>query len=402
MRIFLLLVLFACIVGCNNSAKPSSTAAEKPKVEANLAFTNLSKKAYAKLDIQTQALKIGEVNERLALTGWIMAKPGHEVTLTAPSAGFVRFRKTAPIPGATISAKQDILDLEPVLTPVEKIQVASLERSVQSDLTKAETTLKVADTEYQRVKGLHTQKLKSDQELEQARKAFDHAVEEKKAAEDKLRYFKTELVPMASPQAGTILQLQVGNGQYVQSSAPLLTIIDLDPVWVRVPVQEFDLPLIDPQASVEVTFKNPNQGRTEGPASFQAKPAGRVAQVDPVKRTAELWYEIVKPGSDARFVKDQMVTVKLALGKKSKAPVVPVGAVIYDAHGRAWVYVETAEKDSKHQFERKPVDVVAGVDGGILVHGPLRDGDRVVSKGAAILFSRDFHNPPVVIAGEDD
>ena len=249
---------------------------------------------------------------------------------------------------------------------------------------------------------MHTQKLKSDQELEQARKACDHATEEKKAAEDKLRFFKSEMVPIMSPQAGTILQLHAGNGQYVQASAPLVTVIDLDPVWVRVPVPEYDLPLIDPKVGVEVTFKNANQGRGDAPATFKAKPAGRVAQVDPVKRTADLWYELQKSPNDSRFVKDQMVTVKLAVGKKEKAPVVAAGAVIYDAGGRAWVYVELAEKDGKHRVRASPrCEVVAAAgDGSFAQHGPIREGDRIVTKGAAILFSRDFHNPPV--ADEED
>src|SRR5262249_26395990 len=100
-----LTLLLACVGCTTNTAKPSASG-EKPKVEANLAFTNLSKKAYEKLDIQTQKLAIRDVNERLAITGWIMAKPGHEVMLTAPSAGYVRYRKDAPIPGETVTAKQ--------------------------------------------------------------------------------------------------------------------------------------------------------------------------------------------------------------------------------------------------------------------------------------------------------
>jgi multidrug efflux pump subunit AcrA (membrane-fusion protein) len=61
--------------------------------------------------------------------------------------------------------------------------------------------------------------------------------------------------------------------------------------------------------------------------------------------------------------------------------------------------VERAEKDGKHQFERRPVEVVTAVDDRLMIHSNLKDGDRLVTKGAAILFSRDFFKTPVA---EDD
>src|ERR1700682_5142869 len=70
--------------GCTRSAdKPASAPAapEKPKAESTLAFTTLSKKAYARVEngIKTQPASVQEVQQRLALTGWVMAKPGKEV-----------------------------------------------------------------------------------------------------------------------------------------------------------------------------------------------------------------------------------------------------------------------------------------------------------------------------------
>src|SRR5262245_1367931 len=93
-----------CAAGCSGSAaKPTGGTAEKVKVEGDLAFTTISKKAFVSLDIKVEPIKVTEVNERLTLTGWIMAKPGHEVTLTAPAAGYVRF-----VNGGAPVADQDV------------------------------------------------------------------------------------------------------------------------------------------------------------------------------------------------------------------------------------------------------------------------------------------------------
>ena len=77
--------------------------------------------------------------------------------------------------------------------------------------------------------------------------------------------------------------------------------------------------------------------------------------------------------------------------------------MIYDAHGHAWIYLEvTKENDARHRFERRPVEVVAAVDSGLALRTRLDSGERVVTSGAAVLFSRDFHKTPVRFEGEDD
>lgn len=391
-----LLVLAGCTQGTGKLGTP--TTSEKPRSESDLAFTNITKKAYVSLQIKTQPIAIKDVHERLALTGWIMSKPGHEVTLTAPAAGYVRFLngRSVPVAGATVEPGQELMQIQPVLSPVEQIQVAALKRGIESELVKAQTTLKTAESDFMRIQDLHAQNLRSKQDLELAQKARDHALEELAGAKDKLKYFDLPPVSIKAPQRGTILLSPIGAGQYVAASAPLVTIIDLTPIWVRVPVPEFDLPKVDPKLNVAISWKNPSHERIEKSAFLSAKPTGRVAQVDPIKHTAELWYELEPAKNADRFVKDQMVTVHLALGKTEKAAVVPYSAIIFDAHGHAWIYLErTNDKDTAHQFERRPIEMVSSTDDGIIIRANLTGRERVVTSGAAVLFSRDFHKTPV-------
>ena len=402
-KCWLLLAVVLSLTGCTeNPAKPAGSSPEKKKDEGALAFTDLSKKAYEKLEIKYTNMVLQEVGERRALTGWIMAKPGHEITLTAPTAGYVQFLKGHPlIAGEKVTAKDELLQIEPVLNPVEKIQVAALKRSIETEFVKAQTTLKNADIEFKRA--VELKDIKSKQELEQAKKALDFADEELKAAKDKLTYFQTQNITLKAPQDGVILQLLVGPGQYVPASAPLVVIIDLQTVWIRVPVPEYDFDMIDSASKVDVTFKNANHGRLDQPLSFKAKLVARVPQVDPVKHTGDVWYELEETKGSSRFLKDQMVTVNVPIGKKEKAAVVPTSAVIYDAHGHAWIYLEiTKDGDARHRFERRPVEVVAAVDDGLMLRTRMSDGERVVTNGAAVLFSRDFHKTPVLIDGEDN
>ncbi len=393
----------ACISGCTSSpAKPPGPTAENAKVEADLAFTTLTKNAYLALQIQTAPAKVELVQERLTLTGWIMAKPGHEVVLTAPAAGYVKVGtgQNFPIAGDNVKPRQVLFTIEPVLSPAERIQVDALKRSIEGDKKKAQTTLHAAKKDHERIENLHAQKLKSDQELELAIKAHQHAKEELDAADDKLKLFQLASIPVRAPQAATVLAAPVSAGQFVQASSPLVTLIDLSPAWIRVPVPEFDLPLIDIKASVEITFKNANHQQTEKPALFRAKATGRVAQVDPVRHTAELWYELDATKEAGRFVKDQMVTARIPIGRKDKAAVVPYSALIFDTHGHTWIYLErTTDKDAKHRFERHPVELVTSDEERVVIRANLKGGENVVTNGAGKLFSRDFHKTPIP---EDD
>jgi RND family efflux transporter MFP subunit len=402
MRRLLVLVLFGA-VGCGSTPPPAPSTSEKPKAEADLAFATITKKAYAALQIRTEPATPREVHEQQTYTGWVMAKPGQEVVLTAPVAGQVHFGGRVPIAGEKVEAKHELLQMEPVLSPVEQIQVSSLKRGIEGELNKAKTTLKTAEADFQRVGDLAKQNLRSQQEVELAKKGYDHAVEELAAAQDKLKFFRFDKLMFTVPMRGTILQVHAGPGQYVAAGAPLVSIIDLHPVWLRVPIPEFDLPSIDLAGKATVSFKHGDTNGDKQAKFWTARPAGRVSQVDPLKHTAELWYELENVGDAERFWKDQMLTVRIPIGKKQLASVVPDSAVVFDAHGGAWIYLDqTKDKSVKHQFERRRVELATPMDAGFVVRPTLAEGERVVVNGAAALFSREFHKTPVTVPGEDD
>lgn len=400
---FLLAPLVLVGAASCRSEKPAANPTgqvEKPRVEADLAYITVSKKAFQAIGLQTQPLTLRPVQERLTLTGWIMAKPGHEVIMTAPAPGYVRLNKgvtRAPIAGDRVVMGQELLAIEPVLTPVDQIQLAALKRSVESELAKAKTSLANATKEFERIRELHAKNLRSQQDLDQGQKTLEHAREDLAGAQDKLKLFAMSNIPLRMPRAGVVLALHASPGQYVAAAAPVVTVIDMQPAWLRVPVPEFDLPHIDAQQKIAVTWKN---GSGSGPtAGFVAHPVGRVAQVDPLRHTADFWYEL-EPMKDATFFKDQMLTVYMPLSKSQPSQVAPYGAVVFDTHGSAWIYLDRTKADDKqHRFVRQRVQLGAPIEDGLILRAEISDGERIVTAGAAVLFSREFHKTP---AGEDD
>src|SRR5581483_2687157 len=88
------LLAVACLLlatGCNRPAAPSGApSSEKPRAEADLSRTSITAAARDSLGIQTKPVRVETVQEHRTLSGWVMPRPGSEVTITAPVGGYVR------------------------------------------------------------------------------------------------------------------------------------------------------------------------------------------------------------------------------------------------------------------------------------------------------------------------
>src|SRR5262245_61074058 len=401
-RSAILLLTVTLAVGCDHgraNPTPPPAAAEKPKPEADLAQTTLSRDAAEKLGVRSAPARVEEVQEHARWTGFVQARQGSEVILTAPVAGYVRPPANpadAPISGIAVKAGQELFRLEPVLSPVEQIQLAALKRGVEGELTKAKASVAAAQSELERIEGLHTQGLRGQQDVEQARARLQHAREDLAAAEDKLKLFadaagtdpKLRPVSITSPAAGTVLVVPVSPGQYVPAAAPLLTIADLSTLWVRVPVPESDLARIDRKQPAQLIWKSGDGG------TIVARPVALVPQVDVVRHTADLIYEFTPP-PDVPFAKDQMLPVHVPLGDRRRDSLVPYSAVVFDAYAGAWIYLERSKAGAEPlTFERRRVELGPAFGDRVAVRPSLPEGERVVVSGVAGLFSREFHRPP--------
>jgi biotin carboxyl carrier protein len=395
-------LLLSIAAGCQRVPSPAAPAAEKPRAEAELSRTTISRAAQQSLGIKTTPVRVEKVQEQRILTGWVTIPPGSEVTVTAPVGGYLRAPAPPallPAPGLPVRPGQELFRLEPVLAPLEQTQLAALRRGIESDLAKAREHAALADNELKRVDTLFKQKLRGDRDVEQAKLAVNVAQEEIAAALDKLRVitapgadkgdFRPAPLTLTAPRAGMVLSLLANPGQFVAAAAPLVSIADVTRPWLRVPLPEYELPHVDRSRPAHVTL---------GPLSMQADPVALVPQVDPIKHTADLFYEL-KPGSTSMsFAKDQMLTVAVPVGGRSEASVVPYASILFDAYGGTWVYIERTAKDAVDcVYERMRVELGAALGDDVAVRPALKAGDAVVSEGAAALFSREFYRPPVAV-----
>ena len=69
-----------------------------------------------------------------------------------------------------------------------------------------------------------------------------------------------------------------------------------------------------------------------------------------------------------------------------RALVVPDAALLYDLHGGTWVY----ETLGNHTYTRRRVEVGGQAGSKVIITRGLREGQNVVTAGAAEIFGTEF------------
>ncbi|OLE85472.1 MAG: hypothetical protein AUF76_00620 [Acidobacteria bacterium 13_1_20CM_2_65_9] len=180
-------------------------------------------------------------------------------------------------------------------------------------------------------------------------------------------------VPIVSPIAGVVIERKVTEGQFVQSdSTPILTVGNLDTVWVVGDVFERDLRLVTVGQTASITTAAYPGDRFQGRVNY-ISPA-----IDPATRTAKVRVSVDNPRG--RLKPEMFAAIDLHVDAHERALTVPTAAIFMET-GRSYVYVEV----SPGRFARRPIEVVSGggTERGVL--SGLRAGDRVVVDGVLLL-----------------
>jgi cobalt-zinc-cadmium efflux system membrane fusion protein len=189
-------------------------------------------------------------------------------------------------------------------------------------------------------------------------------------------------VQVRAPIAGTVIDRNVTNGQFVGPDAqqPLLTIADLSGVWVQADIFERDLRNISVNQKADVTTA------AYPDAHFHAQVSLIGSTVDAQTRTAKVRFMVANP--DARLKPGMFTSVSLFLPETSGALTVPAKAVfVENSHNFAYVQVGARE------FQRRQIETVTSDSDRLRVVSGLKAGERVVSEGVLLLRQLEADSP---------
>ena len=204
-----------------------------------------------------------------------------------------------------------------------------------------------------------------------------------------------ERVPVYAEAGGTVAELQVREGDYVNPGTPILRLQSYAGVWVMASVPETDLPLIDTGMPVRLDFPSAPEAPAEGSVDYI------YPTIDPATRTAQVRIEVdnaagyLRPGAYAD------ITMEIGGGARLS---VPSEAILRDSRG---AHVIVALGDGR--FAGRAVRTGINASGRTEIVSGLTPGEQIVASGQFLLDSEvnlregfsKLQAPPAITAGPD-
>lgn len=409
---------------CNRQSSQSAPAKVAPaKVEmvpheTELATLTLTSDAVKRLAIKTIPLKRREVSRHRTLAGEAVVPSGKSIVASAPVPGVIDLADSYfPQPGSEVAIAQPIMILKPLLsperdvpTPAEQVQMKGAQATLmvalvtaQGEVARGESEIEGLQIARDRAAKLFSDRAGSRRALDDAEAALSIARSVQDAAKQReselssiLKSLETEVeggrsepatpLTLTAPVAGVVRNVQVSAGQTVTAGAPLFEVVDLNTVWIRVPVYVDLLSKLKRDEAVNLVSLD---GLPLDSSPQHGKPIAAPPTADAASSSADLYYEVdnrtmhLRPG--------QRIGVDLPMTSLTTANVIPASAVLYDIYGGTWVYVQaTSAPEGSAKFTRQRV-LIEWVEGeeAVISQGPVLES-AIVTDGAAELFGTEF------------
>jgi RND family efflux transporter MFP subunit len=329
------------------------------------------------------------VSQRLTVVGNLIGQATVEV---APKTGG-RLVNVAVKLGDRVTRGQLIAKLDDLEIIEQVRQAAASHRVAEATIRQREADLTLAQTNVERSRNLFGRQLLPKQTLDDSEARYQAALAQLDLAraqlaqnDARLQELKINLAntSVTAPVTGYIARRYVDPGAWVSQNAPVVSVVDIASLRLVVNVVERDLKVVTvgDTAVVEVD------------AYPGEKFSGRIARVapvlDPATRTAEM--EIEVPNQDNRLKPGMYARISLTVEERPNALTIPRPALV-DFEGKRGVWIPSTE--NKAQFA--PIELGIEQSDLVEVRGGLKEGDQVISTGAATLRASDT----IVIAGQD-
>jgi RND family efflux transporter MFP subunit len=176
---------------------------------------------------------------------------------------------------------------------------------------------------------------------------------------------------LTAPISGIIARRAIEVGATVAPGQPVFTIVDLDPVRVRVGVPEGDVGHVTEGAAATVRIP-----------ALDASFAGRVSLIGVAADAATRSYTVeIKVPNPARRLRAGMVAeATIETGQKVSAMMVPAAAVLHDGGVNGTTIVYVLDRDAARVHSRRVTTGVARGDSLEITSG-IAAGDQVVVAG---------------------
>ena len=308
-----------------------------------------------------------EIARSLILPAIVEADPARTVKVLPPVAGRVVGLKVQL--GERVTEGQELLVLDS----------GDLAQAFADD-DKGRTELTLTKQALDRQMGLEKSGGGAIKDREQAQSDYAQAQAEFARAEIRLRSLgvsadqmqKTRLLSVTAPMAGSVIDLQVAPGSFLNdSTVAIMTIANLDTIWVTANVPEKDTAFVSTGQSVNVTFPAYPGEVFRGKVLFVSD------VLEPDTRRTKVRIAFDNPGN---ALKPGMFANAAFAAPAVPRLLVPTSALVMTNDATS-VFVEAAP----WTFERREVETDYQEGDTAAIKTGLKSGERVIVKGAVLL-----------------
>jgi membrane fusion protein, heavy metal efflux system len=265
-----------------------------------------------------------------------------------------------------------------------------------ADSAKFDSAQALAQTEYDRTQRLYALKAASLEQTQIAHQVLINAQTEAKNARIAVARERThledtlgvpadipenshnendELVPIATPASGYVLEKNVTPGVTIQPSTDAFVVGNLNRLWMLASVRADQLARLHVGQSAVVSLPDA-PGK-----SFSGKVANLGQRFDSTTRQMQIRIEFMNTGG--RLRPEMLATAELAVGEKKAALLVPEDAV-QQVNGQDAVFVRL----SADHFVVRPIQAGDSAQGMVRVISGIKPGDQVVTQGSFLVKSQ--------------
>lgn len=320
-----------------------------------------------RLHLVVQQVIVRSSPHKIVLPASVEADPARTINILSPVAGRV------------VKLRVGLGDRVVKDQPLAVIDSGDLAQAYSDD-DKARDALQHTERTLERVRGLRTAGAGSLKDLEQAESDYAQAKAEFNRAEARLKEIGVpsqpkdglRLLTITAPTAGSVTGLMTAPGAFVNDlTAPLMTIANLNSVWVTANVPEIDIAHIAKGQSVDVTFAAYPGQVFHGTVTFVSD----VVEADTRRNKVRIAFS--NPG--VKFKPNMFADASFNIPQKS-AVFVPNSALLMD-NDNTVVFVEVAP----WTFAKRPVLPGYGDSDGARIDQGLKPGDRIIVRGGVLL-----------------
>jgi cobalt-zinc-cadmium efflux system membrane fusion protein len=308
-----------------------------------------------------------EMARELVLPAVVEADPARTVNVMPPVTGVV-VNLMAQLGGRVVKGEQ-----------LAVIDSSDLAQAI-SDEEKARSALKLTKQTLDRLLILEKNSAIAVKDREQAQSDYAQAQSELERTDARLRAIgapmdqkaNSRLLSVKSPVSGSVISLQVAPGAFVNDpTAAMMTIANLDTVWVTANVPEKDVSFIFTGQTVKVTFASYPERAFSGKVLFISD----VIEPDTRRNKVRIAFE----NADKALKPNMFANVTFVAPSVTRI-MVPNSALLMTSD-RTSVFVEVAS----WAFERRDVEIAYQEGAAAAIKSGLAPGERVVVKGAVRL-----------------